>query len=646
MKIFLRTISSRALVLCALIIVGVGLSHSPALAQGSAGQPGEFLRFGVGARALGMGRAYTALADNANAIYWNPAGLYNVIREGVSFSVMYAKLFEATRYNFAAVAIPLELFFPAAAGSPGAEMRHWDVGLGYLFMGSGGYEVRTQENRPTGETFSDQQSAFYFTLTRSLAVGEEQFGVGLSVKMLSHNLFGMRSRATAVDLGIKYQPHWDWLTIGIVAQNFNAPDFGFGAGTDIIPRSLRAGAAFHLRTGRNQIDALTLAADVFLLAPGKRAREWFLGGEYDFLRAFGLPIRLRLGFNSTNRLTFGFNLDLPNNTLIGGGNQMLPRLDWAYLSDGGSSLGALTQQFSMEFSYTPFTSQRWYDRGMQKFEEGRFDLAREDFRRAAIAKNPNHTLFPQYALLRLGDIQLKTKRDKKVGLRAAMGFYGQAFLVLLEKKDEFMKSDQNLESLLYFVQGLIDGGREEEALRVLDNSSSWYADAPQEESFGFLKAWANLKLHRTDEAENVLGQLSQCGSCQFLKGLIAIRKGEFGKAYNIFGHLIQTQGARIADDLIILPFSDHLLLDDAYFLRTYAKAQMEQANASGAKPESIAPELADIQRFFPLSDVLDLMKLEKLYGPFLNPENASMISDLERFWGRYWQYLGLGPGQS
>src|SRR4029077_18132794 len=36
---------------------------------------GEFLRIGVGARALGMGSAFVGLADDGTAAYWNPAGL-------------------------------------------------------------------------------------------------------------------------------------------------------------------------------------------------------------------------------------------------------------------------------------------------------------------------------------------------------------------------------------------------------------------------------------------------------------------------------------------------------------------------------------------------------------------------------------------
>ena len=40
-----------------------------------AGNAAHFLRFGVGARAMGMGGAFVAVADDVNAAYWNPAGL-------------------------------------------------------------------------------------------------------------------------------------------------------------------------------------------------------------------------------------------------------------------------------------------------------------------------------------------------------------------------------------------------------------------------------------------------------------------------------------------------------------------------------------------------------------------------------------------
>ena len=45
-----------------------------------AGAPGSFLNFGTGARSQAMGSAFTALCDDASAIYWNPAGLSRLPR--------------------------------------------------------------------------------------------------------------------------------------------------------------------------------------------------------------------------------------------------------------------------------------------------------------------------------------------------------------------------------------------------------------------------------------------------------------------------------------------------------------------------------------------------------------------------------------
>ena len=72
--------------------------------DGDAGQPGEFLRYGVGARALGMGRAFTAVANDASAIYWNPGGLMGLERS--EFTSMYADLFYDSRFTYVAVAFP------------------------------------------------------------------------------------------------------------------------------------------------------------------------------------------------------------------------------------------------------------------------------------------------------------------------------------------------------------------------------------------------------------------------------------------------------------------------------------------------------------------------------------------------------------
>ncbi|KAF0134213.1 MAG: hypothetical protein FD145_856 [Candidatus Saganbacteria bacterium] len=51
------------------------LASSMAFAAGQAGVDLSFLGAGVGARPLGMGGAFVAVADNADSPFWNPAGI-------------------------------------------------------------------------------------------------------------------------------------------------------------------------------------------------------------------------------------------------------------------------------------------------------------------------------------------------------------------------------------------------------------------------------------------------------------------------------------------------------------------------------------------------------------------------------------------
>ena len=76
-----------------------------AFSSKSAGTSGAaFLKIGAGARPTAMGGAYTALADDANALYWNPAGLVRL--EKREFSASHAEMFESTRLDFLAYAHP------------------------------------------------------------------------------------------------------------------------------------------------------------------------------------------------------------------------------------------------------------------------------------------------------------------------------------------------------------------------------------------------------------------------------------------------------------------------------------------------------------------------------------------------------------
>lgn len=68
----------------------------------------EFLNIGVGGRALGMGNVQAAIADDATAGYWNPAGLLR-LKQKYNVSLMHSELFAGIAKNdFASFAMPLD----------------------------------------------------------------------------------------------------------------------------------------------------------------------------------------------------------------------------------------------------------------------------------------------------------------------------------------------------------------------------------------------------------------------------------------------------------------------------------------------------------------------------------------------------------
>ena len=89
-----------------LVISAMLIGVLPAAAgTGVAKYAGEFISLGVGARALSMGGAFVALANDVTAGYWNPAGLSHMVYPQVT--LMHAEQFGSlVNYDYGAVAMP------------------------------------------------------------------------------------------------------------------------------------------------------------------------------------------------------------------------------------------------------------------------------------------------------------------------------------------------------------------------------------------------------------------------------------------------------------------------------------------------------------------------------------------------------------
>src|SRR5690349_8398397 len=79
---------------------GVLWSSSPGTSGGS------ILSLPVGARAIAMGEAFAAQADDSSSLYWNPAGMALMNQSEASF--MYNRFFNDLSFQNASVAVPVD----------------------------------------------------------------------------------------------------------------------------------------------------------------------------------------------------------------------------------------------------------------------------------------------------------------------------------------------------------------------------------------------------------------------------------------------------------------------------------------------------------------------------------------------------------
>jgi len=163
------------------------------------------LKIGQGARAGAMGESFTALADDATAIYWNPAGLGQLARE-YNFVVTHHEWFVDTRDELVHAALPV---------GPGA------LGLSLVCSSVLGIKAWDEQNQP-GDTFglwSVVASGGY-----GLPIGRD-FYLGASVKGLFENLRTSSGFGGGIDLGAMGRP-MRHLTLGIAARNLGVAHYG------------------------------------------------------------------------------------------------------------------------------------------------------------------------------------------------------------------------------------------------------------------------------------------------------------------------------------------------------------------------------------------------------------------------------------
>lgn len=246
----------RALLL-AVIFLGQGARlHA---AQSSAAQ---FLNLGFGARALGMGEAYTAVADDISCVYYNPAGLA-AGAQGRELSFSHAFHLQDT-----------------AVSQVGFMRRPYAAAITYFSAGE--LEGRDASAGLTGN-FTARDVAVQFS--RGFKFGP--FDAGASGKVISQKIKSTGATSFAADLGLLYRFKGTPYSAGASLVNIGTK-VKFKEESFPLPLKLKAGVAANFASPR-----LLLALDGELPNDGPAAIR--AGAEFKGLDG----IALRLGYRTT-----------------------------------------------------------------------------------------------------------------------------------------------------------------------------------------------------------------------------------------------------------------------------------------------------------------------------------------------------------
>lgn len=219
-----------------LILAGLGalVWAGSAWGQAKVGTAGlQFLEIGVSARAVAMGDAFTAMANDVFAVYYNAAGLSALTKRQAAFT--HIDYPAGIHYEFAAMAFPVRKLGGVVAVSI------------YDFQ-SGDIPVTTY-NFPsgTGEVTRTQDLAFGLTFARYLT---DHFSFGVTGKYVSEGLADREASGWTADIGTLYETGFRNFRIAMRISNFG-PNFTFGSRQEgfkdfPLPTDFRFGAAIDL----------------------------------------------------------------------------------------------------------------------------------------------------------------------------------------------------------------------------------------------------------------------------------------------------------------------------------------------------------------------------------------------------------------
>lgn len=173
----------------------------------------------IGTRAVGMGGAFTGIAQDASAMYWNPAGLANV--NMIEADLAYDKWILDSSFQYANAALPV------GYGTIAAE---------FMYMDFGSFEQRDNYGVDLNKSLSSSN------IIGGIGYGchvADFMSAGIAAKFVNLAIDTENISGILLDIGLLARTG-DIFTFGLDLQNI---DFGSGS---MAPGNIRIGAGAHI----------------------------------------------------------------------------------------------------------------------------------------------------------------------------------------------------------------------------------------------------------------------------------------------------------------------------------------------------------------------------------------------------------------
>ena len=268
----------------------------------------KFLSKNIGSKAIGMGGAFTAIANDGSSMYWNPAGIG--FHELKNIYVNHSDWIADISFDYFSASIPLK-------------GNHY-FGINITSVTMGDMEVTRYGNEDTGETFSASDHSFGLTYALNLT---DRFSIGFNGKLIQEKIANNYANGFALDLGTLFKTPYGF-RLGTSISNFG-PKMKMTGEDLLVPIDID-----QTISGNNESVTGFLSTD-----------------EFD------LPLLLRVGisndifFSNTTRITWAIDSNSPNDNdnYINAGIEIGFMNDIIRLSGGIHSL--LLDDSEREFAY-------------------------------------------------------------------------------------------------------------------------------------------------------------------------------------------------------------------------------------------------------------------------------------------------------